>query len=172
MPSELESWGELMSESCFVNVTNSSGRSLDSVLVWHTSNEPTPLDLTVDKAVVKHKNLAVGYTTGARAPLAWGTPMDYWTMTVLFQGDGTVYQMAGTMAQGFKEYEVSDGSTLSFTLNKYTGGTTDQSDISIQYSGDEGGTARLLNPTTVSIFGAIGGAMTEAAKHLAMEAIV
>jgi hypothetical protein len=161
-----------MSESCNVNVINSSGRSLDSILVWHTSDEPTPGDLTVDQAVIKQKNLGARYTTGARASLTWGMPTDYWSMAVLFQGDGTTYLMAGTMAQGFKEYEVSDGSTLSFTLNKYTGGTTDQSDILIKYSGDEGGSARLLNPVTVAIFGTIGGVMAEAAKHVAMEAIV
>jgi hypothetical protein len=154
--------------SCNVVVVNSSDRTLDKVLMWHTSSEPVPSDVSVGSAVINGSRLANGAKATGSAGLTWGSPTDYWTMSVLFQGDGTSYVMASVTADAYKEYEVSSGSTITFTINTYTAGTTDQNDITIAYTGDDGGSARLLNPITADIFGPLG----EILSHVVVEAAV
>lgn len=139
-----------MSESCTLNVTNNSGRSIDSIKIWHT---PVAIDGDVLKAIppsLAGTNVANGQTLTATVPLTM-SPTDYWSGGVLFEGDGTCYLLCGALGAAGKEYEVSDGSTISFVINAYTSGTTNQkNDVTIQYSGDGGGTAQLLNPDTVT----------------------
>ncbi len=137
-----------MSETATVIIKNNSGRSIDSIVMWHTSSEPTPLDLA-QTPLIQSKNLASGDNITAQAQLSWGSPTDYWTSGVLFQGDGTTYIVCGVVGDPYKEYEVSDGSTITFNVEEYTSNTTNQSNIQIDYTGDDGGMAFLLNPDTV-----------------------
>ncbi len=156
-----------MSESCMACLNNNSGRSLDQVYMWHTPGEPDAEPWMPGDAFLNKANLPNNGSMGVRVPLS-SSATDYWRMAVLFQGDGTWYVIAGTMAAPWKEYEVSDGSTITFTINTYTSGMTDQNDITIAYSGDDGGSARLLNPVTSAIFGSVG----EAATHMLAELAV
>ncbi|HVG45532.1 MAG TPA: hypothetical protein VM890_12405 [Longimicrobium sp.] len=140
-----------MSETCTVNIQNNSGRQLDAVMMWHTSATPGVSDLLPSEAVVQGTNVAAGATLTGTAELTRFSPTDFWTAGVRFQGDGEVYVVAGFSGQAYKEYEVSDGSTITFIVNEYSVGTANQNNVTIQYSGDDGGTAFLLNHTTVSI---------------------
>lgn len=156
--------------SCTAIIQNNSGRSLDAVWMLHTSGEPEAPDLVNvgwGAATLSGKNVAPGtQLKQTNVELSWGSPTDYWTMWVLFSGDGTGYWMAGVLAAPYKEYEVSDGSTITFIINTYTPNTTDQSDITIKYSGDQGGYAHLCNPVTITWASPLG----EIGKHLAVEA--
>lgn len=149
-----------MSESCTANIANNSGRPLDAVILWHTPGEPGPSDVAMGRQVLYAVNLANGKSASASVPLAWSAT-DYWVLLVRFKGDGQTYVMAGETADPYKEYEVSDGSSITFTINAYSSGTTNQNDIGIAYSGDDGGSARLLNP----IVAMLAGAVFEAAVH-------
>jgi hypothetical protein len=65
---------------------------------------------------------------------------------VLFQGDGTTYVLCGLDGETGKEFEVSDGSTITFVINAYTPGTTNQkNNVTIDYSEGSGGEAQLLH---------------------------
>lgn len=154
-----------MSESCTLNIVNNSGRSLDSIMMWHTPTSPDPSDIIPQNAAINAQNVPAGKTLTAQVPLVH-SPLDYWTSGVLFEGDGTTYLMCGVLGDPYKEYEVSDGSTITFTLAEYTSGTTNQSDIAIAYSGDDGGFAFLLNPTTVVLI-ALGDAIIHALGEMA-----
>lgn len=140
-----------MSESCNVVIQNNSGRSLDKVIMWHTSGEPGVSDITPQKAIIQAANLPNGQSASGRAELTRFSPTDYWTSGVLFEGDGTQYIMCGFTLDPYKEYEVSDGSTITFVINAYSEGTTNQNEITINYSEDDGGNALLLNPKVVAI---------------------
>ncbi|PWC34266.1 hypothetical protein [Azospirillum sp. TSO35-2] len=76
---------------------------------------------------------------------------DYWVGGVLFQGDGEKYVLCDLLGSPGKEYEVSDGSTITFGIDPYVGGQANPSSVTITYSGDDGGSAHLLNSTTVKI---------------------
>ena len=154
-----------MSESCTVNIQNNSGRQLDAVLMWHTSLSPDPSDLVPSAAVIQATGVQPGATLNGTAELTRFSPTDYWSAGVRFQGDGETYTLAGLTGEVAKEYEVSDGSTITFIINQYSQGTANQNDVTIQYSGDDGGTALLLNSTTILLAGlgnAIGEAVAEA----------
>lgn len=137
--------------ACTVNIQNNSGRQIDAVLLWHTSGTPGVSDLLPNEAVIQGTSVPPGATLTGTAELTRFSPTDFWTSGVRFQGDGETYVMVGFSGQAYKEYEVSDGSTITFIINQYSEGTANQNNITIQYSGDDGGTAFLLNHTTVSI---------------------
>lgn len=139
------------SESCRVIIQNNSGRSLDKLIMWHTAGEPDVSDIAPQKAIILADNLPNGESASGRAELTRFSPTDYWTSGVLFQGDGTQYIVCGFTLKPFKEFEVSDGSTITFVINAYSEGTTNQNEITIKYSEGDGGNALLLNPTVVAI---------------------
>ena len=139
-----------MSESCSVQIVNNSGRSLVAIAMGHSPAAPDPTQLTPDQAIVNTTNVANGATIGATAALAWGT-LDYWTCQILYEGDGQLYVMCGDTCEAYKEFEVSDGSTVTFTLAAYTTGTTNQDNGSIGYSDGAGDDFRVLNPIVAGI---------------------
>ncbi len=153
-----------MSESCSVTIVNNSGRLLDAVALWHTSGEPSPADIQPSSAVISKANVASGAKLSGSAGLGWSAT-DYWTGIVKFHGDGTTYLICGLSGAAWKEYEVSDGTSITFTLNGYTTGTTNQADIDIAYSGNGSGTAYLLN-STVAAFTGVANEIAEAAVHV------
>ena len=134
-----------MSETCTVNIVNNSGRPLDGIAIWHTDSPPGATDITPEKAVIKATHVQNGQILAGTADLTRYYPRDDWTMGVLFQGDGTTYLMCGYTAAAWKEYEVSGDSLITFTIPPYSANTTNQPDIPIAYSGDDGGKAYFLN---------------------------
>jgi hypothetical protein len=136
---------------CTVHIQNNSGRQLDAIVLWHTSTPPSASDLVLSRAVLQGTAVAPGARLNGTAQLTSGSPTDCWSMGVRFQGDGETYAMAGYSGQAFKEYETSDGTTITFIINAYTEHTANQSNITIQYSRDGGGSAFLLNSTTIAI---------------------
>lgn len=156
-----------MSESCTVVVQNNSNVSLDAILMWHTPNEPEASDLVVENAVINAQGVAAGNSVRGTAALIW-SPMDYWTCFVRYHGDGTAYVMAGTGYAPFKEFEVSDGTTITFTLAPYTSGTTDQSDGHISYSGGDSDNFQMVTPAVALV---VGG-LVEIGTHLVAEMVV
>ena len=159
-----------MSESCNVVIKNNSGRQLDAVVWWHFPVEPPSGALPPGMAFLKASKIAPGQQVQGATPLSWGSPQDYWLAGVRFQGDGETYLLSGMTYEPWKEYEVSNGSTITFIINKYTTGTANQSDITIQYTGDGGGSAHLINSTTAT-FAEIGDSLGEALAHLIPEAL-
>ena len=133
-----------MSEYCNVNIMNQSERVLDKVAMWHTSSTPSASDITLDNAFIKKVNVQEGEVPQNPAPLDESLT-DYWTMGVLYHGDGTVYLMCGVTDDPYKEFRVDDQSILSFTLPAYTTGTTNQPDIPMSYSNGPGDSAQQLN---------------------------
>jgi hypothetical protein len=144
-----------------VNIQNNSGRQLDSIVMWHSATPPSASDLTLSGSIIKATQVAPGAVLTGTAQLTFLSPVDFWAAGVRFQGDGETYTMAGLSGQAWKEYEVSNGSTITFIINAYSAGTANQNDITIQYSGDDGGSAFLLNSTTITIIG-LGEAIAEA----------
>ncbi|MDT8758190.1 hypothetical protein MZO42_05730 [Sphingomonas psychrotolerans] len=135
-----------MSESCTVVVTNNSGRSLDAVKVWYSLNNATPDDLAGLPPAVAAANLPDGASIKGTTQIGWLSPLNYWVGGVLFEGDGTTYILCGLDGETGKEFEVSDGSTITFIVNAYTAGTTNQkNNVSIEYSEGPGGEAQLLH---------------------------
>ncbi|MBA1250962.1 hypothetical protein [Pseudomonas luteola] len=154
-----------MSKSCNVEIINNSGRSLDAIAMWHTSMGDADYDYYVESnAVITGSNVSNGQKLTGKAQLDNYSPTDYWYCGVRFHGDGENYQICSNLGAAGKEYEVSDGSTITFTINNYSEGTPNQNDVTIQYSGDEGGKAFLLNHTTMKAAGiasSIGGVLAK-----------
>lgn len=149
-----------MSESATLVVKNNSGRNIDSIAMWHSALPPDPTSGIGNPLFVQ--GLVNQDQITVPVPLTSGAPLDYWYGGVLFHGDGTTYVITGVTGEPYKEYEVSNGSTITFVVNQYTTNTTSQSDMTVQYSGDGGGTAGLLNPT-ISL---IDSAMIEIAQEI------
>jgi hypothetical protein len=159
-----------MSESCNVIVVNNSGRSLDAVAMWHFPIEPPGGSLPPNMAFLKATNVAPGQKANATTSLTWGSPTDYWLAGVRFHGDGETYLLSGMTYEPWKEYEVSSGSTITFVINQYSVGTANQSDITIQYTGDGGGSAHLINHTT-AILAEIGNAIVDEIAEMIVEMV-
>jgi hypothetical protein len=155
-----------MSESCTVQIVNNSGRPLDAIAMWHSPAAPDPTQLAPNQAIILADNVAAGATVSGTAQLAWGT-LDYWTCQVLYQGDGQLYVITGETCEAYKEFEVSDGTTVTFTLAAYATGTTNQDNGMITYSDGTGDDFRVLNP----IVAGIANFVWEAGMHTATEGV-
>lgn len=138
-----------------INIVNNSGRSLDSVVIYHSPIEPQitfpTLEAAGATAAISVKNLASGATSEtASVTTSAGDPQDFWLGGVLFEGDGETYIICGDLGSPYKEYEVSDGDTLTITIPKYEENSSNQGDASFS---DGGGsqTAYLLNHTTADL---------------------
>jgi hypothetical protein len=145
-----------MSEACSIVIRNGSGRALDGMLMWHFTVPPDNVQLTAETAFLNAFNgIPAGGQITAGTPLS-PSPTDYWVAQILYSGDGQVYVMAGTTASPYKEFEVSDGETLTFVLDTYLEGTTNQNDLDIFYSGSDtapAASAYVMNPVAAEVAG-------------------
>lgn len=161
-----------MSESCTVVVTNNSGRSLDAVAIWYAPDGGVPDDMSAIPPTVTASNLPDGASIRGTTPIVSFSPVDYWIGSVLFEGDGTSYVLCGIDGETGKEFEVSDGSTITFVINAYTAGTTNQkNDVTIQYSEGSDGSAQLLHEGVGRLADFTAGALRELAEHTVGEVL-
>ncbi|MBY6262875.1 hypothetical protein EI613_13300 [Azospirillum sp. 412522] len=138
-----------MSEYCNVVIKNNSGRSIDAAAVWHSAGIFGIGSVNSSDAAAKGSGIGPGGQVSGSALLS-ESPVDYWVGGILFHGDGTKYIICAGFDGAPKEYEVSEGSTITFIINGYTSSTTNQPDVTIQYSGDNGGSASLYNSQVVA----------------------
>ncbi|MBS0471929.1 MAG: hypothetical protein JSR60_12705 [Proteobacteria bacterium] len=127
-------------------------------MLWHTAGSPPPDYIQPGNVSVSAKNLAQGQTVGGTVQLTSFSPTDYWTLGVLFHGDGEVYTMVGTLDDPYVEFECSDGTTITFTIPAYMTNSANQGSVLIGYSGGDSGSGRLFNQTSVIISG-VGAAV-------------
>jgi hypothetical protein len=152
----------IFSETATVNIVNNSGRSIDAIALFHWSalvpqqvTDAGPPQVPTAGQIIPIwtcTNFAVG-SQQTQASLVWGAPLDYWECAVLFEGDGTTYLMTGNSPTYYPyvEFEVDSGTTITFTINQYLTGATNQSDITIGYSDGSPETAHLMNPSIVTL---------------------
>lgn len=137
-----------MSGTCWVNVMNNSGRSLDAIALWHTPDAPSDQDVKQKNAIIAETNVADGKTLGGSVNLP-DSLRDMWTCAVQFSGDGQQYFFTGDTLNPYKEYEVSDDTIISFSLPQYTTGTNNQSDVGISYSEGDTDTSFFFGAETL-----------------------
>jgi hypothetical protein len=152
--------------SCFVNVTNNSGRAIDGMIMWHFSAPPEYVGLSAQTAFFQVGPIPDGVTVHAATETMEGSPVDYWVAQIVYSGDGQVYVMSDTLCDAYKEFEVSDGSTVAFTLAAYSEGTVNQNDGTITYGGEVADSFRVLNPTAQEIAGDAADILTHFLGHL------
>lgn len=155
-----------MTESCKVIVKNDSGRPLDAVVMWHFATEPETDDLPPRLAFLKAANVPVGQIIAGTTSLTWGSPTDYWVCGVLFHGDGKTYSLSGMTGEPWKEYEVSNGSTITFIINPYRTDASNQADVTIQYKEDRRESAPLIHAANAAIAD-VGNAIAHVVGELA-----
>ncbi len=136
-----------MADPAAVGITNRSGHVIDAVAMWHQSPlPPAPLWGSEGPLVVQGKGLADGQKIVGSAGLVSFAPADFWTCGVKFAGDEWVYILAGYENMPFKEFEVGSGTGINFNINKYLGRSVFQSEVTIDYDGDnDDGSAVLVN---------------------------
>ncbi|WP_404334156.1 hypothetical protein AB2M62_12480 [Sphingomonas sp. MMS12-HWE2-04] len=131
--------------SCHVKVLNHSGRELTTLVMWHTPSLPDPLDVAMNRTIINYPGLPNQQWVEVVVRITH-SPTDFWICGVRFADDDANYVLCGRTDLPFKEFEVSDGSSLTFIIPPY-----EQEDplaqrwVEMQYSEGDGGMAKLLN---------------------------
>lgn len=139
--------------SCYIKVVNNSNRVIDKLIVRHAPSEPSELMAFFSyELAISVVNLAAGATSEkASVETVKYDRTDYWIGGVLFEGDGEVYIMCGDTYDPYKEYEVSDGGSLTLTIPPYEENSSNQGLVKFDDGTGDPQTARLLNQTTVEL---------------------
>ncbi len=114
-------------------VQNNSGRSLDSVMVWHNGDLP-PSDVTPSNAALSATNVASG--ASPTAGVSVDDTIDWWALGVLFHGDGTPYVMCGDTSSPYFEYTIDEDHTVTFVINTYSSSGPEQPPLNVFDNGD------------------------------------